>query len=108
MNRTILLLLNMFLILLGAHAQEYNSVSSDNIYKEQYRNQYHFSQRQGWISDPCGYLYYEGKFHCYWWGWAESENLVYFTEYNHNGLELFSHNEGIAYSLDVWPMKSVW
>lgn len=52
----------------------------EELYHEHYRNQYHFSVSKGWISDPCGYLYYEGKYHCYWWGCAESEDLVYFNE----------------------------
>lgn len=83
MNRKVLTsLLSMFFILLGASAQEYKVVSGDNLYKEHYRNQYHFSQRHGWISDPCGFLYYEGKYHCYWWGCAESEDLVHFNEIN--------------------------
>lgn len=75
------MLLNI-VILLGASAQENNSVSTDSLYKEHYRNQYHFSARKGWISDPCGFLYYEGKYHCYWWGCAESEDLVHFSEIN--------------------------
>ena len=50
------------------------------LYHEHYRNQYHFSPRRGWISDPCGFLYREGLFHCYWWGCAESADLVHFTE----------------------------
>ena len=50
------------------------------LYHEHYRNQYHFSPRRGWISDPCGFLYREGLFHCYWWGCAESADLVHFNE----------------------------
>lgn len=88
MNRThkaiIAFMLFNFVALLGAFAQGNNPVSGDNLYKERYRNQYHFSQRHGWISDPCGFLYYEGKYHCYWWGCAESEDLVHFTEYNNH------------------------
>lgn len=53
---------------------------SEPLYHEHYRNQYHFSARKGWISDPCGFLYYEGKYHCYWWGCAESEDLIHFNE----------------------------
>ena len=54
--------------------------SNEPAYHEHYRNQYHFSARRGWISDPCGYLYYEGKYHCYWWGCAESADLIHFNE----------------------------
>lgn len=88
MNRThkavlAFMLLNV-IILLGASAQENKSYvwGSETLYKEHYRNQYHFSARRGWISDPCGFLYYEGKYHCYWWGCAESEDLVHFNEIN--------------------------
>lgn len=59
-----------------------NTTPNDSTYKEHYRNQYHFSARRGWISDPCGLLHYEDKYHCYWWGCAESEDLVHFTEQN--------------------------
>ena len=65
-------------------------------YKEHYCNQYHFSVSRGWISDPCGLLYYEGKYHCYWWGCAESPYLVHFTEINRRS------------QMDVWPMQSIW
>ena len=49
-------------------------------YNEHYRNQYHFSPQRGWISDPCGFVYRDGRYHCYWWGCAESVDLVHFTE----------------------------
>lgn len=78
MKRTTLLFaatLLAFFSLLAANAQ-------DNLYHEHYRNQYHFSPRQGWLGDPCGFLYYEGKYHCYWWGCAESDDLVHWTEQN--------------------------
>ena len=57
-----------------------DSVRAETLYHEHYRNQYHFSARRGWISDPCGFLYYEGKYHCYWWGCAESADLIHFSE----------------------------
>lgn len=69
---------------------------TSNLYHEHYRNQYHFSARRGWISDPCGFLYYEGKYHCYWWGCAESNDLVYFSEVNR-----YSHS-GVPRSLGCW------
>lgn len=67
-------------------AQRHKSyvVGSEPLYHEHYRNQYHFSPRKGWISDPCGFLYYEGKYHCYWWGCAESPDMVRFTEVNNH------------------------
>lgn len=56
------------------------TAGADSLFHEHYRNQYHFSAKKGWISDPCGFLYYEGKYHCYWWGCAESTDLVHFNE----------------------------
>lgn len=58
--------------------------AQDNLYHEHYRNQYHFSPRHGWLGDPCGFLYFEGKYHCYWWGCAESEDLVHWDEHNNH------------------------
>lgn len=66
----------------GAFSQGTYTFGDEPLYKEHYRNQYHFSVSRGWISDPCGFVFYEGKYHCYWWGCAESEDLVHFTEYN--------------------------
>lgn len=80
MNRTTILLASMLI----AACCAFTSQAQDNLYHEHYRGQYHFSQRQGWISDPCGFLYYEGKFHCYWWGCAESEDLVHWDEQNNH------------------------
>ena len=70
------------MIFVALSAQTLPSIDDVSQYKEHYRNQYHFSVSRGWISDPCGLLYYEGKYHCYWWGCAESPDLVHFTEIN--------------------------
>lgn len=53
---------------------------SDSLYKEPYRPQYHFSPDKGWIGDPSGLLYYQGKYHVYWWGKAESTDLVHYQQ----------------------------
>ena len=37
--------------------------STDSMYNEQYKQQYHFSPRKGWIGDPSGLMYYQGKYH---------------------------------------------
>jgi fructan beta-fructosidase len=49
-------------------------------YKEKYRPQYHFSPQKGWIGDPDGLVYSDGKYHLYWWGHAISEDLVHWKE----------------------------
>lgn len=38
-------------------------MNSDSLYKEPYRPQYHFSPEKGWIGDPSGFMYYQGKYH---------------------------------------------
>lgn len=85
MNKYHFLAIFMMIMPLSLLAQRHTSYveGSEPLYHEHYRNQYHFSARRGWISDPCGFVYYEGKYHCYWWGCAESEDLVRFNEINH-------------------------
>ena len=39
---------------------------ADTLYREPYRPQYHFSPQRGWVGDPCGFMYYGGKYHLYW------------------------------------------
>lgn len=86
LKHTLLSALLMGFATLGAAAQP---TAAEGLYHEHYRGQYHFSQRQGWISDPCGFLYYEGKYHCYWWGCAESDDLVHWNEINrHSQLDV--------------------
>ncbi len=54
--------------------------AADSLYREPYRPQYHFSPQKGWIGDPCGFIHYGGKYHMYWWGKAESSDLVHYEE----------------------------
>lgn len=49
-------------------------------YNEQYRPQYHFSPKSGWIGDPDGLIKYNNKYHLFWWGHAESNDLVFWQE----------------------------
>lgn len=49
-------------------------------YREKYRPQYHFSPEKGWIGDPDGLVFTEGKYHLFWWGHAISDDLVYWKE----------------------------
>lgn len=95
MKHTLSLLL-MALPLISLNAQSTQTQDNDSIYHEHYRNQYHFSARHGWISDPCGLLYYEGKYHCYWWGCAESPDLVHFAQQNRHS----QHN--VPQGLSCW------
>ncbi|WP_181308005.1 glycoside hydrolase family 32 protein [Rufibacter sp. XAAS-G3-1] len=49
-------------------------------YKEKYRPQFHFSPLKGWIGDPDGLVFTDGKYHLFWWGHAVSEDLVHWKE----------------------------
>jgi sucrose-6-phosphate hydrolase SacC (GH32 family) len=49
-------------------------------YTELYRPQYHFSARSGWLGDPDGMIRYKGIYHVFWWGHAESPDLVHWNQ----------------------------
>ena len=49
-------------------------------YTEEYRPQYHFSPVSGWIGDPDGLIHYQGIYHLFWWGHAESSDLVHWKQ----------------------------
>jgi len=66
---------------------------AEDLYKEKYRPQFHFTTRRGWINDPNGLLYYQGEYHMYYqhnpvalpwgnmsWGHAVSKDLVRWKE----------------------------
>ncbi|TXK46095.1 glycoside hydrolase family 32 protein [Pontibacter qinzhouensis] len=52
-------------------------------YNEKYRPQFHFSPKKGWIGDPDGLVFTDGKYHLFWWGHAVSEDLVHWKELPH-------------------------
>ncbi|MHC4575020.1 MAG: glycoside hydrolase family 32 protein, partial [Planctomycetota bacterium] len=65
----------------------------EEIYKEKYRPQFHFTTRRGWINDENGLVYYKGIYHLFYqhnplsidwgsihWGHAVSTDLVHWKE----------------------------
>ena len=72
-----LLLFFLFIFLLA------NVTAQNNLYKEKYRPQFHFSPAKNWTNDPNGLVYYKGEYHLFYqynpfgnrWGhmtWAHS------------------------------------
>lgn len=54
--------------------------SAQSLFNEEYRPQFHFSPRSGWIGDPDGLIRYQNKYHLFWWGHAVSDDLVHWEE----------------------------
>lgn len=63
-------------------------------YTEALRGQFHFSPRYGWMNDPNGLLWYDGRYHLFFqhnphglawdtmhWGHATSPDLVHWTQH---------------------------
>ncbi len=62
------------------------SNDTNPLYEEPLRPQYHFSPAHRWIGDPCGLVHFDGRFHAYSWGAAESDDLVHWEEINSNAI----------------------
>ena len=66
---------------------------AENLYREEFRPQFHFSPMRGWNNDPNGMVYYDGEYHLFFqhnpfgwnwgnmtWGHAVSKDLVHWEE----------------------------
>ena len=49
-------------------------------YQQPYRPQFHFSPAAGWLGDPDGMVRFKDLYHVFWWGHAESKDLVHWNE----------------------------
>jgi len=74
-------------------AQDNAIKGAENLYREKYRPQFHFTSRRRWLNDPNGLVYYDGQWHMYYqhnpvgtawgnmtWGHAVSQDLVRWKE----------------------------
>lgn len=75
---------------------EADLMEAGSLYHEPLRPQFHFTARRGWINDPHGPIYYEGKYHLFHqyqsfteaktlnndkcWGHATSTDLVHWEQ----------------------------
>lgn len=60
-------------------AYEY-PISEASRYQQVYRPQFHFSPAKGWLGDPDGMIRFNNLYHVFWWGHAESKDLVHWNE----------------------------
>ena len=85
-----------------------------NLYKETYRPQYHFSPTKNWMNDPNGLVYSNGLYHLFFqhnpfanewghmtWGHATSKDLIHWKEMpiaiaEENGVMIFSDRKSVV------------
>lgn len=80
----------------------------DILYREKWRPQYHYSPPTGWLNDPNGCIYKDGKYHLFFqyspgtlnaksmhWGHAVSEDLLHWDSLP---VAVFPDIDGAAFS----------
>lgn len=80
----------------------------ENYYREQFRNQFHFSPEANWMNDPNGMVYYDGEYHLFYqyypdstvwgpmhWAHAVSEDLIH---WEHLPIALYPDSLGYIFS----------
>ena len=88
--------------------EEADEIDILELYREPYRPQIHFSTKNGWINDPNGMIYADGKYHLFYqhnpcepmwenmhWGHAVSDDMLHWRE---EDIALFPDKTGMMYS----------
>lgn len=76
-----------FLTLFASMAFLVHAKDAEPLYSEKWRPQYHYTPAHRWIGDPCGLVKFNGKYHAYCWGAAESDDLIHWQEINNNAIK---------------------
>ncbi len=63
------------------------NADEEQLYRETYRPQYHYTPAHRWIGDPCGAVKYANKYMAYCWGAATTKDLVHWKELNDNAIQ---------------------
>lgn len=88
--------------------READTNDTENLYKEPYRPQVHFTPKSGWMNDPNGLIFLDGVYHMFFqynptepnwdnmhWGHAVSQDLIHWEE---KDIALFPDERGTMFS----------
>lgn len=88
--------------------EEADTMDIPDIYRESHRPQIHFTTKNGWINDPNGLIFVDGKYHMFYqhnpceprwgnmhWGHAVSSDMIHWEE---TDIALFPDKSGAMFS----------
>ena len=100
--------LNKIYLLLLLFISSFEMTNAQQLYKEPYRGQVHFSPKAHWMNDPNGMVYMDGVYHLFYqyypdstvwgpmhWGHATSQDLVH---WEHQPIALYPDSLGYIFS----------